>query len=81
MKKYMFASAVFGLLIVLPATAWAGGGSTLSGYGGYAGTIQGTVHKSGSLPFTGLSLTFVVGAAIALFALGVVMRRASRASS
>jgi hypothetical protein len=52
----------------------------LSGYGGSAG-IRGTVQKSGSLPFTGLSLTFVVLAALALVALGFAMRRGSRASS
>jgi hypothetical protein len=80
MKKLVSMSAVLGLLVALPSTALAGGGSTLSGYGGSAG-IRGTVQKSGSLPFTGLSLTFVVLAALALVALGFAMRRGSRASS
>jgi hypothetical protein len=81
MKRLISMSAVLGLVIALPSTALAGGGSTLSGYGGSAGSIRGTVQKSGSLPFTGLSLTFVVLAAIALVALGFAMRRGSRASS
>ena len=81
MRKFISMSAGLGLLVALPSTALAGGGSTLSGYGGAAGSIRGTVQKSGSLPFTGLSLTFVVLAAIALVALGYAMRRSSRASS
>ena len=68
-------TAVLALLVV-PA-AWAGSG--MDGYGGNAGTIQGAVHKSGNLPFTGLNLTTVLIIGVLLIAAGVVLhRRGSR---
>jgi LPXTG-motif cell wall-anchored protein len=73
MKKVIsLGSVVLGFLAV-PA-AWAGG-STLSGYGGKAGTVQTSVQKGGNLPFTGLSLTAFVVVGLLLVAAGVVLRR------
>jgi len=72
MKKLVsFVAAVSGLTIASSALA----GSTLSGYAGNAGTIQSNVQKSGSLPFTGLSLTAFAIVALLLIAAGVVLRR------
>ena len=79
-KKLSFATAVF-LLAAAPA-AMAGGQSSMSGYGGTAGTVQGAVQKSGSLPFTGLSLTAFLIVGLLLIAAGVfVRRRASRSAA
>lgn len=78
MKKIIATIVVFALAPV--AGALAGGGSTLAGYGGTAGRIQGTVQKTGSLPFTGLNLTIVAVAAVALIVAGFFVRRAGRSS-
>jgi hypothetical protein len=78
MKKLLVMTGVAALTSA-PA-AWAGG-SPVSGYGGAGGTIQGTVQKSGALPFTGLNLTVVVAIGILLVGIGVLMRRRSRAAS
>jgi hypothetical protein len=78
MKKIVGAAVL--ALVAAPAAA-AAGGSTLHGYGGSAGAVQGTVQKSGSLPFTGLSLTGVLIAGLVLVAVGVVIRRMGRASA
>jgi hypothetical protein len=78
-KKLTIATAVF--LAAAPA-ALAGGQSSMSGYGGTAGTVQGAVQKSGSLPFTGLSLTAFLIVGLLLIAAGVlVRRRASRSAA
>lgn len=53
----------------------------MSGYGGNAGTVQGAVQKSGSLPFTGLSLTAFLVLGLLLIAAGVVVRRRASRSS
>ncbi|HZP73288.1 MAG TPA: LPXTG cell wall anchor domain-containing protein [Gaiellaceae bacterium] len=74
MKKLISAGGVVLGFLVVPA-AWAGGGSTLSGYGGNAGTVQTTVQKSGTLPFTGLSLTAFVVVGLVLVAAGFILRR------
>jgi hypothetical protein len=75
MKKVAVAVALFVLSPV--AGALAGGGSTLAGYGGSAGTVQGTVQKTGSLPFTGMDLSLVAVIAGALVVAGLLLRRAS----
>jgi len=77
MKKLVSAAV---LALAVAPTAAAAGSSTLHGYGGNAGSVQGTVQKSGTLPFTGLSLTGVVIAGLVLVAVGVVIRRMGRAS-
>lgn len=79
MKKWIAGGSLFGVL-ALPGLALAGG-STTSGYGGEAGAVQGTVQKSGTLPFTGLSLTVVLVVGVALVVLGILLRRGGRASA
>ncbi len=79
MKKLVsLGSVVLGFLAVPAAYA---GGSTLSGYGGNAGTVQSSVQKSGTLPFTGLSLTAFAVVGLVLVATGVVLRRRSARSA
>jgi hypothetical protein len=79
MKKLIsLGSVVLGFLVV-PA-AWAGG-STLSGYGGKAGTVQTSVQKGGTLPFTGLSLTAFVVVGLVLVAVGIALRKRTARTS
>jgi hypothetical protein len=54
---------------------------TESGYGGTGGSIQSDVESGGSLPFTGLDLLMLVGAAILLLAAGLTLRRVGRTRS
>lgn len=75
----LIGSALFGL--VVPTVALAGGGSAQDGYGGVAGNVQGTVQKSGTLPFTGLSLTIVLVVGLALVVAGLLMRRGGRSTT
>jgi hypothetical protein len=77
-KKLTFVLAVF--LAAAPA-AWASGGSSMSGYGGTAGSVQGAVQRSGNLPFTGLSLTAFVIVGVLLIAVGIVVRRRANRSA
>lgn len=77
MKRIL--GVVVGGLVFAPS-ALAAGGSTLSGYGGSAGAVQGTVQKTGTLPFTGFSLLGVLVLAIALIAAGVLIRLRTRAT-
>lgn len=79
MKKLVLTWGALAAL-ALPALALAGG-STVSGYGGEAGSVQGAVQKSGTLPFTGLSLTIVLVVGVALVALGYLLRRGGRTSA
>jgi hypothetical protein len=69
-KKILFVAAVF---MAFAQTALAGSGS--SGYGGSAGAVQGSVQKSGTLPFTGLSLTAFAIVGVLLIATGVFLHR------
>jgi hypothetical protein len=50
-------------------------------YGGAGGNVQGRVAGSGGLPFTGLDLFVVIGAALLLLAAGLTMRRLGRVKS
>jgi hypothetical protein len=77
MKKLMGA---VGLALAVAPSALASG-STVSGYGGSAGVAQATVQKTGTLPFTGLSLTGVLLAGLVLVAAGVLIRRKGRPSA
>lgn len=70
LKKIVFTAAVF---MVAAPTALAG--SSSSGYAGNAGNVQGSVQKSGTLPFTGLSLTAFVIIGLLLIATGVFLHR------
>ena len=85
-KAIVGVSAVLGAL-ASTASAYAGNGASMSGYHGNGGHVQDAVQshgtlaataQSGTLPFTGLSLGLIVGAALLLVAVGVVMRRAGR---
>jgi hypothetical protein len=78
-----------GILSLVAALVGSGsalaGGAVVSGYGGEGGNVQNevagsqAVHAaSGALPFTGLSLALIVGAAVLLVVLGLVLRRAAR---
>lgn len=78
MTKFLI---VIGSALFIAPVALAAGGSTTSGYAGAAGTVQTTVQKSGTLPFTGLSLTGVLAFGILLLAAGFLIRRKARASS
>jgi hypothetical protein len=59
-------------------------GAVVSGYGGEGGNAQNDVAgahasaQSGALPFTGLSLALIVGAALLLVVLGLVLRHVVR---
>lgn len=60
---------------------------TGDGYGGTGGAIQGELGAgglgeragSGSLPFTGVDLVFLIAAGVVLVAVGVTFRRLARA--
>jgi hypothetical protein len=68
-------------LVGWASVALADNGSSASGYGG-AGNVQGgilgTTKSAGTLPFTGLNLVFIAAGAVALLAVGLVLRRSSR---
>ena len=74
-KTFLYAAVVF-----LAAAPTALGGSSQAGYAGNAGSVQGTVQKSGSLPFTGLSLTAFAIVGLLFVATGVVLYRRSNSS-
>jgi hypothetical protein len=69
------------ICLVLVANALAGGSTSVNGYAGTAGTIQSGVKSNGTLPFTGLDLGLVAGAAAAALVVGTFMRRLSRSRS
>jgi uncharacterized surface anchored protein len=71
----MIKSLLSAAVVVLAAAPTALGGSSQSGYAGSAGSVQGSVQKSGSLPFTGLSLTAFAVVGLLLVATGVVLYR------
>ena len=76
-KTFFFTAAV-----VLAAAPTALGGSSQAGYAGSAGNVQGSVQKSGSLPFTGLSLTAFAIVGLLLIVAGVFLaRRGSRSGA
>lgn len=74
MKKVISLGSVALGFLAVPA-AWAG--STVSGYAGKAGTVQTSVQKGGTLPFTGLSLTAFVVVGLVLVAVGFALRKRS----
>ena len=79
----------FGLVLSASATlfgvvvgaAFAGSGTSTSGYGGVAGTITGSVKSGGTLPFTGMDLSLAAGAAVLAVIVGVAIRRFSQSQS
>lgn len=76
------AATLFGVLC-WASVALADNGSSKDGYGGTAGKVQAslTTKPKGSLPFTGMNLAFIAAAAIAVIAVGLVLRRASRGNA
>ena len=77
----MFRTFISAAVVCLAVAPTALGGSSQSGYAGVAGAVQGSVQKSGSLPFTGLSLTAFAVAGLAVVATGVFLsRRGSRSN-
>ena len=81
--RVMSTSAALVGLLCWASVALADNGSSKDGYGGTAGTVQAnlTTKPKGSLPFTGMNLTFIAMAAIAVIAVGLVLRRASRGNA
>jgi hypothetical protein len=71
----MFRTFISAAVVCLAVAPTAVGGSSQYGYAGVAGAVQGSVQKSGSLPFTGLSLTAFAVAGLALVATGVLLYR------
>jgi hypothetical protein len=90
MKRLTTLAMTLGGLMVGTASAFAGGSTVLSGYGGRGGTpvagvlqkhattLPKTVHTTGNLPFTGLSLGVFAAVALLLLVLGFTLHRASR---
>ncbi len=76
----MIKSVLYAAVVILAAAPTAMGGSSQSGYAGTAGSVQGSVHKSGSLPFTGLSLTAFAIVGLLLVAAGVLLHRSGNSS-
>ena len=81
MAKRLFVLVIVSVAALsVAASALAGGGTALSGYGGAAGVAQAKiVHTGGGLPFTGLNLAFFALGAAALVLTGLMLRRSSRA--
>lgn len=87
MKRILGVLLVIGVLSTAGA-AYASGGSTLkSGYSGRAGALTQapantktppTSAPTGTLPFTGMDLTFAAAAGVALVAAGFGLRRFGR---
>ena len=76
-KTFLYAAVVF-----LAAAPTALGRPSQSGYAGSAGNVQGSVQKSGSLPFTGLSLTVFAIVGLLLITTGVFLyRRGNRSAA
>lgn len=83
MKK--LATTMIGFF-TLAVTGSALAGSTIrTGYagkaGGPVGDVLGKVHRSGTLPFTGLNLAIFAALALLLIGLGILMNRATRRST
>jgi predicted transporter len=74
-RAFLYAAVVF-----LAAAPTALGGSSEAGYAGNAGSVQGSVQKSGSLPFTGLSLTAFAIVGLLLIVAGVFLHRRGNSS-
>jgi len=75
------------LALLWAPAALAGGGSSVSGYGGVAGSVQSKVTKGdataavkakGSLPFTGFQLGLAFAGGLVLVGLGGTLRRVTR---
>lgn len=85
-RIWVFAATTTAALIAAGA-ALAAGGSILNGYGGEGGNavhqVSGvhTGTASGTLPFTGLDLSLVLGGAILLVLIGFAVRRSTRESA
>ena len=82
MKRLTAAGVAAVASLVWAGAAFGAGSAAAEGHGGAAaGNVQSALAGSGSgvLPFTGLSIAIVVVAGLLFVAMGVTMRRASRA--
>jgi hypothetical protein len=80
-RTWFLATAGAAVALIMTSTAFAGSPAE-DVYGGVAGDIQsgvasgvGGANPDGSLPFTGLNLWLIVVGAIALIAVGLLLRR------
>jgi hypothetical protein len=65
--------------LIVASTVFAQG-SSVSGYGGQAGSVEEQVETGGGLPFTGLDLGLLIGGGLLLLAVGAGLRRLGRDS-
>jgi len=84
LKRFSIITAVGASLgLVLAGLSLAGTGSTsVGGYGGTAAGTQGQINggaipTSSDLPFTGMNVALIVLVALALVAVGFILRRRS----
>jgi hypothetical protein len=70
-------AATFAFSVVV-GSAFAGSGTSVSGYAGVAGQVQSAVKGHGTLPFTGLDLGLVAGVAALALVAGLVITRLTR---
>lgn len=82
MRKTIVVWLVAGAFLVLATAALAGKGASGGQYLGVGGQTQTRVTppkpKSGTLPFTGLNLVYLVGGSAVLLGTGLVLRRRNR---
>ncbi len=80
MKRLLIGIATsLAAFLVAASVALAQSPVVVSGYGGQGGAAA-EVEGGGALPFTGLDLALLVGGGIVLVAVGVAIRRVSRAA-
>ena len=83
MRKVLILTALSLLALALSAVAFASPSALLDEYSGLAGVQQGVAGqgvKAGTLPFTGLDLSFLAGAGLVLVAMGFSLHRITRKS-
>jgi hypothetical protein len=89
LKRVVVAIAALAVALTLASGALAATSKKHKGYAGAGGAVQGQVQSGavananqvrtvGRLPFTGLQLTLVVGAGLALLLTGGTLRRLSK---
>jgi hypothetical protein len=82
MTRFMAVVAASAAALVWSGIAFGSGSAAAQGHAGTAaGNVQNALAQTGGgvLPFTGLSVALVVAAGLLLLAMGVTIRRLSRA--